>query len=833
VWTTDTEMRFTCSVGRGLARLEVAPDEVVGRTVAEFLGPAGAQAVAAHARALQGERVAYTVAGRGSWQAFVEPMRDDEGAVTGVIGIALDHTDLATARHQAADSRRRLQGVFDGALEGFLLVDDDGRYVDVNPAFCELTGYPRDVLLEQRLGFISPDPEPIRSLFDEMRREGSVTTTYVIATADGSCRDIDLRGVANIAPGLHLFTLRDVTERRHVEIALRESEARLRFLMDQVPGIVWFVDRDLRVLSHTGQGHRVIGVEPDSLVGWHAPDYMGIDSPGVEAARRAVEGVSTLYEEHVLGRWWETHASPLRDDDGAIIGAVGVGIDVTETKQARAELEENRQRLQALFDNTIDAIFLADDAGRYLEVNPAAAALLGYPRETLIGMQVSDVAAPIEDASTAWEEFRGEGRSVGEFALKRADGTVIVTEFRAVADIVPGVNLSVVRDVTKRKRAEARLRDSEARFRRLAENAQDVIFRVRLDEPPRFEYLSPAVEEMVGRSPQEFYDDPGLALRLIHPDDRRTYRLDLSEARPRNVSTVRWQRRDGTYLWAEERHTFVHDADGNVVASEGIVRDVTDRVRIEEALREALTREQEASEHLRRLDTAKTAFLTAVSHELRTPLTSILGFAAVLESRGESLGCDGRRDMAQRILGNSRRLEGLLTDLLDLDGMSHGTRTLRRTPTGIGVLVRRVVDDIRTDEHPIRLEGEEFQAHLDVAQVERIVEHLVHNATRHTSPQTPIWVRWSKKDVGVLIQVDDAGAGVPPELRERIFERFQHGDTDAAKVGGTGIGLSLVRDFAGLHGGRAWVEERPGGGASFRVLLPYETLPSAAVAMVA
>jgi signal transduction histidine kinase len=81
----------------------------------------------------------------------------------------------------------------------------------------------------------------------------------------------------------------------------------------------------------------------------------------------------------------------------------------------------------------------------------------------------------------------------------------------------------------------------------------------------------------------------------------------------------------------------------------------------------------------------------------------------------------------------------------------------------------------------------------------------------------------------VLIQVDDAGPGVARDIRDRIFDRFQHGDTDAAKVGGTGIGLSLVRDFASMHGGRAWVEERPGGGASFRVLLP-EGAPSIAVA---
>jgi signal transduction histidine kinase len=109
---------------------------------------------------------------------------------------------------------------------------------------------------------------------------------------------------------------------------------------------------------------------------------------------------------------------------------------------------------------------------------------------------------------------------------------------------------------------------------------------------------------------------------------------------------------------------------------------------------------------------------------------------------------------------------------------------------------------------------------IDPAKVERIVENLLVNASRHTPPGTPIWVRVDRCDDGALLTVADAGPGVPAEQRERIFQPFHRGPGDAGHAPGSGVGLALVARFAGLHGGRAWVEPRAGGGACFRVLLP-------------
>jgi signal transduction histidine kinase len=108
---------------------------------------------------------------------------------------------------------------------------------------------------------------------------------------------------------------------------------------------------------------------------------------------------------------------------------------------------------------------------------------------------------------------------------------------------------------------------------------------------------------------------------------------------------------------------------------------------------------------------------------------------------------------------------------------------------------------------------------VDAPKVERMLENLLSNAARHTPPDSHIWVSVTSEDGGAMLVVEDDGPGVPDDMKEAIFEAFQRG-RDAAELPGTGIGLSLVARFAELHGGRVWVEDRPGGGASFRIFLP-------------
>jgi PAS domain S-box-containing protein len=268
-----------------------------------------------------------------------------------------------------------------------------------------------------------------------------------------------------------------------------------------------------------------------------------------------------------------------------------------------------------------------------------------------------------------------------------------------------------------------------------------------------------------------------------------------------------------------------------------VARDVTERRQVEERLCAALNhervatdrlavaleRERAAAEHLRALDEQKSAFLQAVSHDLRTPLASVLGISLTLQRSRGRLPEAETGDLLGRLSVNARRLDRILTGLLDLDKLDRGIVELRRERVDLAGLVAGVVSEASEellDAHPVNLELAPAQVLADAAKVERIVENLLANAARHTDPGTPIWVRVAPGTRGALLCVDDAGPGIPAEQRESIFRPFNRGPGGATYAPGSGVGLALVAQLASLHHGHAWVEDRAGGGASFRVLLP-------------
>jgi signal transduction histidine kinase len=288
----------------------------------------------------------------------------------------------------------------------------------------------------------------------------------------------------------------------------------------------------------------------------------------------------------------------------------------------------------------------------------------------------------------------------------------------------------------------------------------------------------------------------------------------------------RAQGRDGHTLWLRDIVHVAADARGTPVVR-GLIVDVTQGKRAEQALRrseqkysEAFHREREATRRLRALDEMKNTFLEAVSHDLRTPLTSILGSAVTLEQAGMDIPREDALDLLQRIAANARKLERLLSDLLDLDRLQRGIVSPQRRPTDVGALVREAVGDVELlGGRDVEVTADELVADVDAAKVERIVENLLANASKHTPPGSRIWARAERLDGGVLVVVEDDGGGVPDEIKDAIFEPFRQGSGQANASPGVGVGLSLVARFAELHGGRAWVEDRPGGGASFRVFL--------------
>lgn len=222
----------------------------------------------------------------------------------------------------------------------------------------------------------------------------------------------------------------------------------------------------------------------------------------------------------------------------------------------------------------------------------------------------------------------------------------------------------------------------------------------------------------------------------------------------------------------------------------------------------------------RRAGRLREDILSAVSHELRTPLTAVLGFAVTLEQRRLDLPEDEVGRIVRELTEAARRLDRLLADLLDVERFRRGLVEVRRHRTEMRELVERAVAVCPLDGRRLRVTGGPLVAEIDAAKVERIVENLILNAVKHTAPESSIEVRLEAEGRDLLLAVEDDGPGVGDEYKEAVFETFNRGPSMLSATPGAGIGLALVTRFAAVHGGRSWVEDRPGGGASFRVLLP-------------
>jgi PAS domain S-box-containing protein len=290
-------------------------------------------------------------------------------------------------------------------------------------------------------------------------------------------------------------------------------------------------------------------------------------------------------------------------------------------------------------------------------------------------------------------------------------------------------------------------------------------------------------------------------LRRLHPDDRpfvdATVQRAIAERRP----------------FAFEHRIYLPDGAERIISSRG-------RVIVERGEAVAMLGTAQDVTEQRQAERLRDDILSAVSHELRTPLTAVLGFAVTLEQRRSRLTAEETDLLVGELVEAARRLERLLGDLLDVERVRRGVLQVTRTRTRVLDLVESAVAAAPLDSRRVDISGAALVADVDAPKLERIVENLVLNAAKHTPEQGAIHVRLDAQGTDLLLSVNDEGPGVADEYKQGVFDTFNRGPKMLSTTPGLGIGLALVARFAEVHGGRTWVEDRPGGGASFRVLLP-------------
>lgn len=380
-------------------------------------------------------------------------------------------------------------------------------------------------------------------------------------------------------------------------------------------------------------------------------------------------------------------------------------------------------------------------------------------------------------------------------------------------------NNQLKEQIQERLLAEAKLQQSERRFRVLIENASDLILLV--DPHSLVHYASPSVEQKLGYLPETLIQQP--LSTWVHPQDQKqtTDLLAHALAHPGTAysATLRWQARNGNERVFETTVQHFTDATG----FSGIVvnaRDITERLQVE-ALEHALEREKELSE-------LKLQFFSMTSHEFRTPLSIILMAANILE-QSSSHDADAKifRNI-ERVRSNVNHLNQMLADILDMARLEAQQMEFKPELVDLRALCDRLLDPLQTIHNgQPRIQyiysGPTTSVSLDPQLLSSILTNLLTNALKYSDPDQPIQFQVTVTAEQVKFQISDQGIGIPKVNQAQLFSLFQRGD-NVKNINGSGLGLAIVKKCVDLHGGQITFESIENQGTTFFVQLPAQTL---------
>ncbi len=601
VFHQDTEFRYTWIYN---AALGYDAEEVVGKLETEIFSPEDAERLSVIKRRVLttgvGTREQTFITSNGEVRYYdltVEPLRNQVEQVVGVTCAATDITDIR-AREQ------ELQAIFEGTLEAIVIVDDEGKYVAVNPAFCKLLGVPSSQLLGRPLRDCIVSKIDIVQEWLTLLQQGQATGELCLQHSDGSLREVEYAARANFLPGRHLAVLRDVTERKQAERKIY-FQARLLDVIQQAV-VVTDLAGNIIYWNHYAE----------KLYGWSASDVLGCPIVDVTPAETTKEQAAEIRSRLQRGESWLGELlvrrrddttfpaividSPIYDEQGELIGIISVSVDITEHKQLEAELAASEERFRTSIETMLDCFgmysAIRDESGQIVDfligyVNEAACVNNRLTKEKQIGQRLCELfpahceiglfdeyvklvetGQPLVKESLYYENiYQGQclSRAFDIRAVKLGDGFA-----------------AAWRDITERKQAEEALRVSEQRLRTALEAAHMGtwdwnILTGQITWSDNFKLFLGLTNDRFDGNYQSFID-------IIHPEDRARVLQKLEKILQEGKDyedEFRIVFPDGNIRWLASQGQVLYDETGKPVRITGIDLDITQRKQAEEKQR--------------------------------------------------------------------------------------------------------------------------------------------------------------------------------------------------------------------------------------------------------
>lgn len=751
--------------------------------------------------------------------------------------------------HELARSRDFVNSIIHGVGEVIFTVDADLNWTYLNRRWAEIFGVPvADALGTHAFTMIHPedrrDAERFAVVLAKGHHMGGLRRFRAVA-ADGEVRHVAM-GIRAQFDEDGAFTgaigsLRDITEQVASEHQLAESEARFRRLAEAAPVGIFQADGDGQLTYFNDLWLQNFGLTREQMLGdgWRTalatgeeyeddPAFTGFHKPG-DVRRRVVRFVDGDGEDF----WCETVNSAEFDDQGRIVGYVGVAHDITDQRRATEQLVESERRFHTLTAMAPAGIFRTDREGRCTYANTAWERLTGLEDGTGRGSGWIQAVHPddIGRVTAAWLEAIAEETAIeDEFRWERPDGTSVWTHLVSVPEYDAEGRfigfIGVLTDITDRMQSQHDLARRKAQLALLADNATDAVLRLSLEGICL--YASPSAEQLFGVDPEQLIG--GDFLTRFHPDDRDEVVEEFEALAIGEMERARLAFRSeslinpGVYNWIEANCGVVRDEDTDepreIIAS---LRNVNQTKRLEAQLLEAKELAENAAE-------AKAAFLANMSHEIRTPMNGVIGFTELaLASAPEG----EQRNYLKMIADSGRTMLRLLDDILDFAKIEAGQMSITQEPTDMR---HKVSSCVKLMEAVATNKGLTLNCSIDSSMPDWIVSdrmrlrqillNLLGNAIKFTE-NGGITVVCMAAGLGserrIVVSVTDTGIGISPERQEHIFAKFTQADeTTARRYGGTGLGLPISAQLANMMGGELTVASTPGKGSTFTLTLPLE-----------